>query len=98
MDKQIADLKSRAFIDSISTIIERITSTLLETIESTRRPPKQVQAIRDYIQELTNAILRQPERSNTSKEEFTHLDILNTILKQLVNTNEKGETRLVRAR
>ena len=33
--KQISDLKSGALIDSISTIVERILSTLLETVEST---------------------------------------------------------------
>ena len=82
MDKRISDLKSGALIDSISAIVERISSTLPETNESTWRLLKQVGAILDYIQELTNAILRPPERSNTSQKEFTHLGILNTILKQ----------------
>ena len=82
MDKRISDLKSGALIDSISAIVERISSTLPETNESTWRLPKQVGAILDYIQELTNAILRPPERSNKSQKEFTHVDILNTILKQ----------------
>ena len=82
MDKRISDLKSGASIDSISAIVERISSTLPETNKSTWRLPKQVGAILDYIQELTNAIIRPPERSNTSQKEITHVGILNTILKQ----------------
>ena len=87
MNKRISDLKSGALIDSISAIVERISSTLPKSNESTWRLPKQVGAILDYIQELTNAIIRPLERSNTSQKEFTHVGILNTILKQQVNTN-----------
>ena len=35
MDKRISDLKSGALIDSISAIVERISSTLPESNEST---------------------------------------------------------------
>ena len=42
-------MKSGAIIDSISTIVERISSTLLETVESTPRLPKQVEATLDYF-------------------------------------------------
>ena len=82
VNKRISDLKSGALIDSISAIVERISSTLPETNKSTWRLPKQVGAILEYIQELTNAIIRPLKRSNTSQKEFTHVGIWNTILKQ----------------
>ena len=47
-------------------------------------------AILNYIQELSNDILRPPECPNTPQKEFTHIGILKTILKQQLETNETG--------